>query len=213
MLCSCRKVKTDGEKQRRLIRICQLPANTEKLNFNTFKRGLEHPGVQEAYETALRLADGDNSVTWLSLLGQAGRGKTHLAIAVCRRWLDRGTSARYVYVPLLLDQLREGYNTEQRRNQAGGWWELPYEKQMQTLRDVGLLILDDLGAQVPTPWAMERLGILIDHRYINGLPLMITCNKALDAIPGDNEGRIASRIRRMVGSRVVTIDAPEYKPE
>lgn len=213
VICSCRKVRTEGEKQRRLIRICQLPENTEKLNFGTFKSDLEHTGLLEAYETSLRLAEGDMSVTWLSLLGKAGRGKTHLAIAVCRRWIDRGTSARYVYVPLLLDQLREGYNSEQRRNQAGGWWELPYEKQMQTLRDVGLLILDDLGSQVPTAWAMERLGILIDHRYINGLPLMITTNKDLDKLPGDDEGRIASRIRRMVGSRVVTIDAPEYIPE
>ncbi len=196
-----------------MIRLCNLPANTERLSFSTFKCDPEHPGLQEAYDVALHLANGDESVVWLSLLGETGRGKTHLAIAVCRQWLERGISARYVFVPVLLDQLREGYNAEQRRNDAGGWWELPYEKQMQSLRAVGLLILDDLGAQVPTPWAMERLSILIDHRYISGLPLMITSNKALDKLPGDDEGRLASRIRRMAGSRVITIDAPEYETE
>jgi len=209
--CECKKQKSEQGRRNILMKYCNLPANTEGLTFDTFRCDLEHPNLQEAYDTALRMAEGDTGVHWLTLDGHRDVGKTHLAIAICRRWLERGQSARYVFVPLLLDQLRQGYNAEQKRKQSGDWWELAYEQQMRALMSVELLVLDDLGAQVPTPWAMEKLMIIIDHRYINGMSLVITTNKALNALPGDDEGRIESRIKRTENSVVIFMEAPEYR--
>jgi len=209
--CECKKVENEQGRRNLLLRFCHLPASTEGLTFDTFRCDLEHPNLQEAYDTALRMAEGDPGVHWLTLLGHRDVGKTHLAIAVCRRWLERGRSARYVFVPLLLDHLRQGYNAEQKRKQTGEWWDLAYEQQMRALMSVELLVLDDFGAQVPTPWAMEKLMIIIDHRYISGLPLVFTTNKALNALPGDDEGRIESRIKRVENSAVIFMEAPEYR--
>jgi len=209
--CECKKQKSEEGRRQLLLKFCHLPTNTEGLTFDTFRCDLEHPNLQEAYETALRMAEGDAGVHWLTLVGHRDVGKTHLVIAICRRWLERSLPARYVFVPLLLDQLRQGYSAEQKRQTSGEWWDLAYEQQMRALMSVGLLVLDDLGAQVPTPWAMEKLMIIIDHRYINGLPLVITTNKALNALPGDDEGRIESRIKRAENSHCIFMEAPEYR--
>jgi len=73
-----------------------------------------------------------------------------------------------------------------------------------------LLVLDDLGVQRPTEWAMERLMTIINHRYENGLPLMATKNKSVESLPGDDEGRIGSRLKRFVPGKVVVMEGPEY---
>ena len=151
----------------------------------------------------MELADETSDFKWLILLGEVDCGKTHLAIAICQRWLARGRPAYYVFVPLMLDGLRRGYNRE---------GEESYEAKLDFLMTtVDLLVLDDLGVQTPTPWAMERLMMIIDSRSLSGLPLVVTANKALNELPGDDEHRIGSRLLRFPAGRIITIDAPEYR--
>jgi len=190
------------------MKLCRLPVKAKSMTFESFE---VTPELQDAYDVALRFAEGDETLKWLTILAPVDRGKTHLAIAICHRWLERGHTARYVLVPLLLDQLRQGYNDEKARQQSSSWEQLPYERQMRFLMDVELLVLDDLGSQVPTPWAIEKLMLIIDHRDVNDLPLIVTCNKPLDNLPGDDEGRIGSRLMRFKSGKVIVIDAPEHR--
>ena len=91
-------------------------------------------GLKGVYEAALAMAAGE--LKWLTLVGPVDTGKTHLAIAICRRWLSDGKVARYVYVPLLLDELRGGYEDKERS----------YDERLRHFMDVPLLVMDDLGA-------------------------------------------------------------------
>jgi DNA replication protein DnaC len=70
------------------------------------------------------------------------------------------------------------------------------------MREVDLLILDDLGTQNPTPWTGEKLFQLINHRYNNHLDTIITTNLSLD----DMENRISSRLHDSHYSRYVNMD-------
>ena len=73
--------------------------------------------------------------------------------------------------------------------------------------DAPLLILDDLGTEKLTDWAAEKLDTLIDHRYIKGLPLVVTTNvPAAQLSP-----RIASRLQDRRLGRVVTLSGPDYR--
>lgn len=123
---------------------------------------------------------------------------THLAVAICRRWLQRGKPARYAFVPLLLEELRRGFREEGDRS---------YEARFDRFLNVPLLVMDDLGAEHRTPWVQEKLDTIIDYRLMNGLPLVVTTNTPVDELPF----RIGSRLRRSPGSRVVFIDAPEFR--
>jgi DNA replication protein DnaC len=183
------------ERYERMLKFCELPAATEDWIFEKF----DYSGpLREAYEAALELAE-ERGIKWLALVGPVDTGKSHLAVAICRRWLARGKPARYVLVPLMLEELRAAY-------QSGA-----YDRQMDFLLKVPLLVLDDLGTQKPTEWAMEKLMQVIDYRYVNALPLVVTTNKSLDNLPGDTEHRIGSRLLRATFGKVVTVNAHEYR--
>jgi DNA replication protein DnaC len=179
-----------------MLKFCQLPAATEGWTFENFDAS---GPLREAYEAALELAE-ERGIKWLALVGPVDTGKTHLAVAICRRWLARGKPARYVLVPLVLEELRSSYNREG-----------DYDRLMNFLLNVPLLVLDDLGTQKPTEWAVEKLMQIIDYRYVNGLHMVVTTNRSLGDLPGDTEHRIGSRLLRVPFGQVVDIDAPEYR--
>jgi DNA replication protein DnaC len=179
-----------------MLKFCQLPAATESWTFENFDAS---GPLREAYEAALELAE-ERGIKWLTLVGPVDTGKSHLAVAICRRWLARGKPARYVLVPLMLEELRAGYQ-----------FEGEYDRRLEFLLKVPLLVLDDLGTQKPTEWAVEKLMQVIDYRYVNALPLVVTTNKPLDNLPGDSVHRIGSRLLRATFGKVVTINAHEYR--
>ena len=195
--CECSRERVLRERYEQMLKYCQLPAATANWTFETFDAS---GPLQEAHDTALQLAEERGNVKWLSLVGDVDVGKSHLAVAICRRWLARGKPARYVLVPLMLEELRSGYNREGE-----------YDRLMNFLLKVPLLVLDDLGTQKPTEWAAEKLMLIVDYRYVNGLHLVVTTNRSLDDLPGDTEHRIGSRLLRADSARVVAIDAPEYR--
>ena len=209
--CKCREPELKADKNKRLLGLCDLPFGTESWTLEGYKVDKRWDTLAQAKQAAIGFADNDDEAQWLIIMGKRDTGKTHLAIGICRRWMARGRPAKYVLVPLMLDNLRQGYRQEKQREQSGEWEELPYERQIDILMKVDLLVLDDLGAQVPTAWAMEKLMMIIDYRYINGLSLVVTTNKAINNLDGDDEHRIGSRLLRFVNSTIIAIDSDEYR--
>ncbi len=197
--CLCQAEKIAREKKERLLRYCELPEKSENLTFGTFNTG-KYQTLKDALRAAKALVPESNNLQWLTLIGGRDLGKTHLAIAVCRQWLELGVPAKYVFVPILLDWLREAIRNPEANPAV----------RMKILCEVPLLVMDDLGVQKPTEWAMERLMTIIDYRYVNHLSLMVTSNKDLEHLPGDDEGRIGSRLKRYVPGKVILMEAPEY---
>lgn len=118
---------------------------------------------------------------WLLLRGKFGCGKTHLAAAIANVAVSHGIQTLFITVPDLLDNLRFSYS---RTSEAS------FEERFNEIRQCHLLILDDFGTQNATPWAQEKLFQIVNYRYINKLPLVVTTNLELDQI----EGRIRSRL-------------------
>lgn len=200
--CKCMAETREKEKQEQHLRLCKLPTDTEDMTFETFDT-YGNPSLIEALNCAKALADGTEEVRWLTLIGKVDRGKTHLAVAICRRWMERGVAARYAFVPLLLKELRDGFQLE---------GEQSYRLKMNFLCEVGLLVLDDLGLlEKPSSWAQEQIQTIVHYRGINGLPLVVTSNKLLDEMPIDPERRIASRLQRERWCWVVALDIGEHR--
>ena len=101
-------------------------------------------------------------------------------------------------VPDLLDQLRATFDPE-----TG----VAYDERFQQIRNANLLVLDDLGTENSTAWASEKLFQIINHRYNEQLPTVITSNAKLDRI----EDRIVSRMLDSRLSRYVFLDAEDYR--
>ena len=129
---------------------------------------------------------------WLYLAGPTGVGKTHLAAAIVSESIAQGRDVLYRFVPDLLDDLRRSYGPAGRKS---------FDHTFSQVRDVDVLVLDDLGAEASTVWAEEKLYQLIVHRHDSILPTVFTSRTALETI-GESESRITTRYSEAIVSRL-----------
>lgn len=199
--CSCRSEEITQSARSRLFRMSSLEA-LKNLRFDNFeKRGrvglgqLQADSIENAYNQARNFADKQEG--WLLMLGRFGSGKTHLAAAIANHAIETGTSTLFLTVPDLLDWLRYAYSGV----------DMSFEERFEEIREIALLILDDFGTQNATPWAQEKIFQIMNHRYINKLPTVVTSNMLIN----DFEGRIRSRLQDPNLVTVVKILAPDYR--
>ena len=58
-------------------------------------------------------------------------------------------------------------------------------------------MLDDLGSQRTTDWVLDRLYLIINHRYEQLLPLVVTSNLPPEELKQQVRERIVSRLCEM----------------
>ena len=117
--------------------------------------------------------------------GVRGCGKTYVSAAIARELIIRGDKVNFITVPKLLQDIRATFGKKNKEDESyiiNKYSGIPY------------LILDDLGAEKMSDFSLDRLYLIIDARYSEELPIIITSNKSLDGISSDIHDRIASRI-------------------
>jgi len=187
-----------------MVRASGLPLETkETLRLSTLKPRRGVKGLRAAVEGARAILR--RELAWLTLCGTVGLGKTHIAVAIGWEWLEQGRACRYAQVSRLLERLRRTYDLTP--EQAFEQREPRFETVFGWYCDTPLLILDDLGAEKLTDWAVSQLDALVDHRYIRGLPLVVTTNILMSELPP----RIASRLQDRRLGRVVAVSGPDYR--
>lgn len=123
----------------------------------------------------------------LLIAGQTGSGKTHHAVAAIRAIAQhhaaqgRGLDWQAVTHPDLAHQLRPKADDS-------------HEHALDTYLDADLLALDDLGATTSTPWMVDTLQRLIDHRWTRRLTTIYTTNLHSDALRAAVGDRVWSRV-------------------
>jgi DNA replication protein DnaC len=200
-LCVCQQQKVNQTAHTKLYQTSNLEL-FKKMTFENYsvqgRLGLGDYQVfslQNALSAARQYAASPKG--WLLLTGSYGCGKTHLAAAIANTCVEYGMATLFLTVPDLLDWLRYSYGSS----------DISYEQRFEEIRNVSLLVLDDLGAQNATPWAVEKLFQIIDYRYIRRLPLVVTSNQRLE----DLDDRIRSRLQDPELSTHVSIVAPDYR--
>jgi DNA replication protein DnaC len=200
-ICSCRR----GEISRRIHQHLFDLSNLDELQHLTFEnfqpRG--RIGVRPAQANTLEMAFNQARMFaerlegWLLLHGDYGTGKTHLAAAIANFAVGMGVPTLFITVPDLLDLLRFSYDDP----------EATFEQRFDDIRTAPLLVMDDFGTQNATPWAQEKLFQIINYRYINRLPLVVTTNLMMNEI----EGRIRSRLEDPELVTTVHIRVTDYR--
>jgi DNA replication protein DnaC len=202
--CVCRASEISENARQRLYEM----SNLERLshltfaNFNPsgnpkaeFVSPQEVASLREALDAAEEFAR--TLKGWLLLEGSYGCGKTHIAAAIANNAVQRGVPTLFITVPDLLDSLRFAYSDP----------ETTFEARFDDIRNADLLVMDDFGTQNATPWAQEKLFQIINSRYINQLPTVITTNLILDEI----ESRIRSRLQDADFVKYIRMTAPDYR--
>jgi len=203
--CQCNQGETEEERRSRLRRESgelklELLRNMTLENFEkrpNLSRE-ERENLESAFNDARSFAEAPKD--WIVFLGLNGCGKTHLAAAIGNHQLKKGMPVIFVFVPDFLDHLRSTFSPDGR---------VAHDELFDKVKNAPLLILDDFGEQASTPWAQEKLYQLINHRYNDRLPTVITTCLALE----DMETRIGSRLADPRLVSVVNIMAPDYRSD
>ena len=154
------------------------------------KRGIPED-IRDNYEIiknyALHFADAQKTGSGLILAGNIGRMKTTMAATVCNQLLWAGFSVFFVPMAELL-QMMLSYG----KRQSG----IELDNLQRRVRDVDLLILDDVGAEYKNDWVIQSFDAMISNRYNNLKPVLITTNLNMSGIGKLYQMRIFDRLKQ-----------------
>lgn len=105
-----------------------------------------------------------NQKNGLIITGKSGVGKTHLATAFLNKLTEKDMLVLMGRLILLLDVIKDTFKDFSSR-----------EKDIIELYSkVDMLIIDDLGTERISSWALEKLYTIIENRNENKLPIIVT---------------------------------------
>lgn len=143
----------------------------------------------------------ENPAGWLLLSGQSGSGKTHLCTSVCRQRLLAGDEVRYMPWREKISEIKGMSLDNDRRAEI-----------LNGYKKAQILYIDDLyktgkaldGSSNPTGADVGLAFEIINHRYINQLPTIISTEKTPQELVEIDEAT-GSRIIEMAGKNVYAI--------
>jgi len=185
----------EGEKERLRARIEQACGGERALRLFTREAFRVKEGNREAYEAVNRFNYRmDNLMLW----GPCGTGKSHLAAILGRENANYDGMVIFSEPAPLLRSLR-GLSVEEER------------ARIDELVKVPVLILDDLGIEKDTEFAISTISEIVSHRLKadrNGL--VVTSNLSLDALAAKlNDDRLTSRLAGMC--QVIELKGADYR--
>ncbi len=134
-----------------------------------------------AARVGLKPLDWDQSLRCgLVLSGVNGVGKTSLAVSIARALLNQGAAVLYIRLSEFFDALKERFENKTDYELLPG--STDEASLMTTVQCAPVLVIDEFYADV-TKWRKERAEALINYRYSNNLPTVITTNLKRDELP------------------------------
>lgn len=179
IVCSCKKAELeqkalDDERKEKQIRLNTVFKNSlmdEKFKQCTFGNWDHKKGSKKLFNVASKYAlnfkTAKENNLGLMLHGEPGAGKTHAASCIANELLAKGIPVICVSINKLLERIKETYNSYGKEGE---------ETILRSLSNAELLILDDLGTEQKTEWGLSRIYNIIDSRYRNELPIIVTTN-------------------------------------
>uniref|UniRef100_UPI00406D3D23 DnaA ATPase domain-containing protein n=1 Tax=Cytobacillus sp. FSL W7-1323 TaxID=2921700 RepID=UPI00406D3D23 len=192
--CSCAKKR----QSRHLLKISELTDEFKRVTFRGFVTEGKPQLIREAYDCAIDYYKDYESIkderqNSICLLGQPGSGKTHLLTALTNNLILK-KQVRVMYFPFV-----EGFNDLKDDFAL-------LEEKLNKMKRVDALYIDDLfkGRSFPTDFQIEQMFAVINYRYLNFKPLLISSEKTIDDLLDIDEG-LGSRIKEMSKGYTVVI--------
>ena len=142
--------------------------------------------MEKTYQTCRRYAYGFTEKSGnLLFSGDTGLGKTFLSACIARTVADRGFSVVYESAGHLFSKLERAKfsGDEQAR------------EEVKKYNECDLLIVDDLGTEMPGQFTTAALYALVNDRLLAGKAMIISTNLNTDDLSRRYSAQIASRLR------------------
>lgn len=196
--CKCEREKRDAYEKRlkyeeertkihELRKLSLMDSKLKEAMFSNYKHTKENERVFRIAENYVNKFDemyekSQGILFW----GNVGTGKSYTAAVIANELLERQHSVIMTSFVKLLNELGN-YD-----NDVSGY--------IDRLNRAKLLIIDDLGAERSTDYALEKVYDIIDSRYRSGKPIILTTNLTIKEMKDCDDiryNRIYDRIFEM----------------
>jgi len=145
--------------------------------------------MRKVSEACRRYADNFSGASAnLLFQGGTGLGKTYLSACIARVVAGRGFSVCYDTAASALDKYELAkFNRDTPEGEAAA-------VRIRRMENCDLMILDDLGIEMPTPMGQSALYTLVNNRLVNDRKTIISTNLTNDELNKRYTPQIASRI-------------------
>ena len=170
------------KRSKELIDQTNLGRRFKDRTFDNFK--IEYQ--PEAYAISYEYATGfnDNTGQGLFFMGNPGTGKTHLAAAITNYIvMELGIPVKFGNFIDLLSDIKKSFRSD--------------EDIVQQLKEMPLLVIDDLGKERSSEWSESILYDVINGRYEDYMPTIITTNMTPKQVEGRFGEAVLSRLSEM----------------
>jgi len=163
VICDCQRTDSSS----RALDAARIPPRFRQCSFHNYYP--KHESQYFAHSFASRLVDEYPAVeTGLLFMGPVGVGKTHLAVSVLRDLIEKkGVACLFYESGSLLKAIQDSYNPISQTSET---------RVLAPVYQAEVLVLDELGASVPTNWVRDTLYQIINTRYNNNRLTIFTTN-------------------------------------
>jgi DNA replication protein DnaC len=191
ILCDCRRSNVRDQ----LFKASRIPLLFRKCSFGSYHAA--SPSQRWALNYAESLVKEYPDVgRGLLLMGSVGVGKTHLAVAILRDLIEeKGVHCLFYESGSLLKAIQDSYNPVSQTSEM---------RLLAPVYQAEVLVLDELGATVPTSWVRDTLYQIINTRYTNSKLTIFTTNyfdEVPDASNANSQNSDAQRNSRSFTSK------------
>lgn len=198
--CKCIRDKREKEereqenlqKQYRLKKIINNSLMDSKFRTCTFENWNHNLGSEKIFEIGKKYSMGFKEMkkqgVGLLIYGNPGNGKTYVSSCIANTLMNNLTPVIIVSINALLDRIKQTFSS---------WGKEGEETILRSLSNADLLVIDDLGTEQDTDWSRTKIYNIIDSRYRNGLPLIVTTNISLEDLKEKYHVRTYDRLIEM----------------
>ena len=190
--CKCRERKVMD----RRLRFAELPDSLKTIRLNTFSLGRYiSPEAKQIAAVACRgvkfylknldamLEKGMGMYLWSE---EKGSGKTRMAASIANAlMLEHGIQVKFATSLNILQEIKNTWGQDGNKQQEGYL--------LDALQTVKVLVIDDFGTEEAKDWIREKFYQILNERYLNKLPTILTSNFPLDGLNYDR--RITNRLQ------------------
>jgi len=133
----------------------------------------------------------------IAFIGQVGSGKTHLSIALAVNFLKKDVSVVYMPFRDVITKIKQNMLDEEY-----------YQKELSKYKNAKVLLIDDLFKGKVTESDINIMFEIINHRYLNHLPIIVSSEFVADKLLDVDEA-VGSRILQMCKEYTVQIEGRE----
>lgn len=197
VLCKCKKETMQlqeqeakaREKQDKLRQLFTNSLMDKKFSNETFENWDFNKGSQKMHNLGIkyceRFQEAKKEGLGFLFYGKPGNGKTFLSNCIANRLLSKMNPVICVSINALLERIRKTYSK---------WGQEGEDTILSALSMADLLIIDDLGTEQDTDWSRSKIYNIIDNRYRNGLPMIISTNKSIEQLKNMYHERTIDRL-------------------